>query len=216
MSNAFKILVCIDLEHTAERLIAAAVDMCAGKPGSELHVVSVSEMAVPSGMPFAPTLPGVPPLSVVDKERLVAVTRRTLDERRGAGSTLAKVEVHTLVGSPANEIVWLAAHLDADAIVMGTHGRRGVGRVLLGSVAERVVRLAGCAVHVIREKAHNPAWVVPEIEPVCARCAEARATSRGATLWCARHAEHHVRAHVYSAGQRGPDAPHAWSASTGT
>ena len=60
-------------------------------------------------------------------------------------------------GAYGAEIVKFAADVDADAIVMGTHGRRGVQRALLGSVAEYVVRHAGCSVTVVRPKAHGAA-----------------------------------------------------------
>lgn len=218
MSDTFKVLVCIDLEHVATRLLVAALDACAQHASSELHVVSVSELQLPQPSVFLPGLPAPVELATVSKERVAELTTHTL---QAAASTRAdrlpaRTEIHAMIGPPAGEIVWLAAHLDVDLIVMGTHGRRGVGRLLLGSVAEKVVRLAGCPVHVVREKAHNRAWVVPEIEPLCDACAATRATSGGTRLWCERHGTHHVRAHVYSAGDRGVAAPHAWSAATGT
>jgi nucleotide-binding universal stress UspA family protein len=52
-------------------------------------------------------------------------------------------------------LVEVAAELDADIIVIGTHGRTGLKRILLGSVAEMVVRRAGCPVFVVREKLHT-------------------------------------------------------------
>ena len=51
-----------------------------------------------------------------------------------------------LMGSPAKSIVEHATETHADLIVMGTHGRGGLGHLLLGSVAERVVRTARCPV----------------------------------------------------------------------
>jgi nucleotide-binding universal stress UspA family protein len=58
-------------------------------------------------------------------------------------------------GSPAATVVEFAATHDVDLIFVGTHGRRGLGRVVLGSVAEQIVRSAGCPVVVVREKAHD-------------------------------------------------------------
>ena len=57
-----------------------------------------------------------------------------------------------LVGSPVDEICGLAKKYDADLIVVGTHGRRGVSRLLLGSVAEGVLRSASSPVLVVRQK----------------------------------------------------------------
>jgi hypothetical protein len=54
-------------------------------------------------------------------------------------------------GAPVPSIVKAAESAGADLIVMGTHGRRGMGHLLLGSVAERVVRLAPCPVLTVRE-----------------------------------------------------------------
>jgi universal stress protein A len=54
-------------------------------------------------------------------------------------------------GAPYQEIIALATDERADLIVIGTHGRGGINRVLLGSVADRVVRLAPCPVLTVRE-----------------------------------------------------------------
>jgi universal stress protein A len=62
--------------------------------------------------------------------------------------------VHRLtMGEPAGEIVRLAGDENAEMIVLGTHGRTGLSRVLMGSVAEAVVRRAPCPVLVYRETA---------------------------------------------------------------
>lgn len=54
-------------------------------------------------------------------------------------------------GSPSAEIVKLASEEQADLVSMGTHGRSGVSRVLLGSVADRVIRTAPCPVLTVRK-----------------------------------------------------------------
>jgi nucleotide-binding universal stress UspA family protein len=58
-----------------------------------------------------------------------------------------------IVGSPAEEIVRCANDLKADMIVMGTHGRTGVVRILLGSVAEAILRHATCPVLTVKSPA---------------------------------------------------------------
>jgi nucleotide-binding universal stress UspA family protein len=58
-----------------------------------------------------------------------------------------------IVGSPAEEIVRCANDLQADMIVMGTHGRTGVVRILLGSVAEAILRHATCPVLTVKSPA---------------------------------------------------------------
>ena len=59
-------------------------------------------------------------------------------------------EHHYLRGAVAEEIMRFAQYRDADLIVMGTHGRKGVARFLMGSVAEEVLRRAKCPVSVVR------------------------------------------------------------------
>jgi universal stress protein A len=61
-----------------------------------------------------------------------------------------EVRYAVTAGSAADEILGAAAHHKVDAIVMGTHGRRGLDRLLIGSVAESVVRMAPCTVVVVK------------------------------------------------------------------
>jgi nucleotide-binding universal stress UspA family protein len=93
---------------------------------------------------FAP-IPGLPPPDqrVPDREvaRVEAATRTWFT---GAGADAAAIVVD--VGSPARCIVERARSLPADLIALGTHGAGGVQRLLLGSVAEKVVRTAPCPV----------------------------------------------------------------------
>jgi len=63
-----------------------------------------------------------------------------------------KVHVHVRVGIPSDSIDRTAADYGADVIVVGTHGRRGVERLVLGSVAEMLVKTAHCPVLVVRPK----------------------------------------------------------------
>jgi nucleotide-binding universal stress UspA family protein len=62
--------------------------------------------------------------------------------------------VHTRIGKPAGEILDLAHELGADLVLIGTHGFTGIERMLMGSVAEHVVREAGCPVLVVRAKTY--------------------------------------------------------------
>ena len=58
-------------------------------------------------------------------------------------------------GQPYVEIVNEAKRLNTDLIIMGTHGRTGLSHVLIGSVAEKVLRLAPCPVMVLRSKKYK-------------------------------------------------------------
>ena len=63
-------------------------------------------------------------------------------------------ELHfaAIIGDPGYEITKHAKDIGADLIVMSSHGRRGITRLLIGSVAERVIRLAECPVMVLKQK----------------------------------------------------------------
>lgn len=88
-------------------------------------------------------------------DRLAPLVRAHVEgfaERTGGAPS---VILHGVVGPAAEALVTVAAALDADAIFIGTHGRTGLKRLVLGSVAEEVVRKAGCPVHVARERVHE-------------------------------------------------------------
>lgn len=95
---------------------------------------------------------GAPPSSYAD---LLILARRSA--RRRLAAALARVrrvgvraQAIFAEGLPADEILRAARRARADLIVMGTHGRTGVSRVFLGSVAERVVRESRCPVLTVR------------------------------------------------------------------
>jgi nucleotide-binding universal stress UspA family protein len=84
------------------------------------------------------------------------------EELREAGAELARtaaalsggrVDKRVEVGDPAGVICTVAAELGVDVVVVGSHGRSGLSRLLLGSVSEHVVRSAPCPVLVVREGA---------------------------------------------------------------
>lgn len=82
--------------------------------------------------------------------------RRILREVTDAANKVAvSVETKVLAGVPSEEIVRVAQQLPADIIIMGTHGRAGVSHLLLGSVAEKVVRRAPCPVLTVRRQEHD-------------------------------------------------------------
>lgn len=71
-----------------------------------------------------------------------------------ANRARVKIDTEVRTGDPAEEIV--AAARPGDVLVIGTHGRRGLSRLLLGSIAESVVRHAGCSVMVVRPRKAVP------------------------------------------------------------
>lgn len=76
-----------------------------------------------------------------------------------AETSIENHSVHVVIGKPFLEIVRLAKTEDVDLIIVGTHGRGAIAHVLLGSVAEKVVRKAPCPVLTVREGEHE--FVLP-------------------------------------------------------
>jgi nucleotide-binding universal stress UspA family protein len=138
------ILVATDFSDTAEEALDYAIAL-AGKLGSKLYLLNAIGL---------PTFGVVPELGVAATstmiDGIVADNQQALDKLLAAK---APTKIHTLMrtGDPRDLIVDTAAEVGADLIVMGTHGRRGVTRALLGSVAEGVLRHATCPVLTIRK-----------------------------------------------------------------
>jgi len=125
---------------------------------------------------------------------------------------IPKVSVHVRVGLPAEQIVQVAAELQAGLIVVGTHGRRGMSRAMMGSVAESVVRTAGCPVLVMRALQH-PVYeggVGDEVEAPCDECEARRAETSGEHAFCDRHASRHSRPHAYAYESRSVGSVRPW------
>ena len=163
---------------------------------SSVHVVAVTEMHVDLLNPYGAVAPFNPERDRPQLQAHVAEAVKAMIERDGK-STLDKVVARQAYASPAHEIVRVAAEVEADLIVVGTHGRRNIPRLLLGSVAELTVRLAGCPVLVVRPKKYDVAERVPQVEAPCPDCVARRAETDDRVLWCTRHMEHHPRPHAY-------------------
>jgi nucleotide-binding universal stress UspA family protein len=136
-----KILVPIDFSPHAQAAIEAALSVAKHYDGSItlVHVFEPIAIALPEGGGFYPS----PQLTdaMRETERMLHGKRDELSPRAGKA-----VEVVQRNGSPPHEIVELAKSHGFDLIVLGTHGRTGLAHMLIGSVAERVVRSAPCAV----------------------------------------------------------------------
>ena len=70
---------------------------------------------------------------------------------RLTGPNYGNIQIEIAFGDPARGIAEFAEEIGAELIIMPSHGRSGIGRLLIGSVAERTVRLAHCPVLVLRE-----------------------------------------------------------------
>ncbi|HUL63514.1 MAG TPA: universal stress protein [Burkholderiaceae bacterium] len=146
-----KILVPLDGSPTSELGLAEAIKLArlTGARLALLHVVDTAAVAiVPEAAAGAASVFDVMRAS---GEQILAKAR--LDTER-AGVAVETALLETVAGRVSDLVVEEASKRRADLIVMGTHGRRGVGRMLLGSDAELVVRNARVPVLLVRAREH--------------------------------------------------------------
>lgn len=146
-----RILVPTDFSEFSKPALAYACGL-AEQFGSELHLLHVLQDLV--AMVPEPGLAFPPPGDYL--QELKATAERTLltmpDAEWAVGKTVVR---ETRLGTPFLEIIRYSKENDIDLIVLGTHGRTGLTHVLLGSVAEKVVRKAPCPVLTVRPADHE-------------------------------------------------------------
>jgi nucleotide-binding universal stress UspA family protein len=140
-----KLLVSTDFSSTAEAALTTAVQL-ARQTDAELRIVHVyepPELAY-GGYPYFPVVTAV---ADAEREKVEADLTARLDDLKSEVSEQGvTVSTGLLSGHPGAQILDEARDWGADLLVLGTHGRRGFRRFLLGSVAERLVREAPCPV----------------------------------------------------------------------
>lgn len=196
----YVILVGIDFSELADRALEQALLLAARRNDAEIHALCVTTPATAFDARYA-----LPAYVTLDEADIVASTtehlRSHVQQRLQSFETKYPelslpicVVSHVKLDSPAQGIAQMASDIAADMVVVGTHNRRGIERLLLGSVAEGAVRYARCPVLVIpAEPAHDEVL----IDPPCAECVRARRESAGEQMWCEQHRERHGRRHTY-------------------
>ena len=135
-----RILVPFDFSDACVQAVEVALTLAESK--DDLHVLHVLA-----------DLPAAHPYAIWDEQD---EQRRKEAARSSMEKTLAELDVanthlDVAIGNAGNRVAELAEELNAGLIVIPSHGRTGVKRLLLGSVAERVVRLAPCPVLVLKD-----------------------------------------------------------------
>lgn len=200
------VVAAVDLSAMGELVVERAFAFANEQKHAAVHLLHVVELLdVPVSSAVHPPGSSDPLKSLAD----LAIDKLRRVVRRDGDLGIREVHVHTALGAPATEIVDFAAHVDADYIFIATHGRRALARLLMGSVAELVVRRAGCPVMVVRDKKHQ-GDDEPKVEPPCPACVKRRNETKGAELWCEVHSQHHPRAHVYSYSGPSSDSARPW------
>lgn len=155
MSLYERIVVPTDGSASSQQAIDHAVELAASQ-GATIYGVYVVNIASFSGVPTEGSWEGVS--AALEREGEQAL--EMVDD--AAALRDVPVELVRLEGRPSQQIVEYADEIDADLIVMGTHGRGGLDRLLLGSVAERVVRSASAPVMTVQGAAEGGSEELPE------------------------------------------------------
>lgn len=195
-SSVETIVVGYDYSPISDLALKRAFAMAALEENTEIHVVHVVMLGSHAGSGVA-GVPISPTISIDDslgnlKKRVAAILQHF---NESSTHPFDRVRSHIRVDAPAAEIAQLATDLEAKMVIVGTHGRRGLKRFFLGSVAERVVRMAHCAVLVVRP--NEDPEETPRIEPPCPRCVAERKRTDGKEFWCEQHRERHGQRHTY-------------------
>lgn len=139
-----RILVGVDFSPSGDAALAAAREL-AQRWTAALDLLHVVEETVMPALYAA----GVTSLLAVNPHIRPRCEAEMLRRLAATGAVPAGVTAHVREGRPAQELVTLARERSADLVIVGTARRRGVERLLLGSVVEKVIRLAPCPVLVV-------------------------------------------------------------------
>lgn len=157
MIRLTSVLVAFDFGETSQKALAYGMNLTRAF-GGRLHVLHVADVIATTASQFYPELPGDPEM----RAESLALTQLRAAVPEGEAELAVRVS-----GSPAAAIVEYARSIGASVIVIGTHGRDGFSRLLMGSVAEQVVRQAPCPVLVVRRNEHE--FVLPDSVSVATR-----------------------------------------------
>jgi len=141
------VLAAVDTSPAAQRVVGFAARFVRAFPSATLHVLHVLRHSR-LDRPYA----GVPGMSseAIDD----AKDHLEYHKRLAASQCRNPVVGHFTAGNPPNEILRVCAELSVDLLVIATHDHAGFERLLLGSIAETLVRKAPCSVTVVRQKPH--------------------------------------------------------------
>lgn len=149
--EAGPVIASTDLSEASRAGLRAAAQEAA-RTGSDLIAVHVLDVDFPGGLPYGVNTAGM--MDALKDTDELKETREALEKAvtEATGPLGVKATLEVTVGDPAAAIVQRAEDLAARLVVLSTHGRTGLSRMLLGSVAEKVVRHAHVSVLAMRAK----------------------------------------------------------------
>jgi len=146
MTRIRRILVATDFSKTSAKALTGAIDLAKAQR-AKLTILHA----------YVPLVPLVPEQYIeagtwdrIDTESRRWAERQLVKLAARARKSGVRATSALVIGDPSRQIVRTARGLRADLIVVGTHGRQGLTRFFLGSVAERVIATAACPVMTIR------------------------------------------------------------------
>ena len=149
-ANTRRIVVGVDMSETGDHALREGMRWCRELPGAELHVATV--------IPTPSDLHSAKKIDVLSNE-----IRLRFDQLRGHVQTVCappadaeaftqEIVFHVRLGEPASALHQVAVDVNADLIIVGTHARKGISKMLLGSVAEELIRTARMPVEIAHPK----------------------------------------------------------------
>jgi len=134
------VLISIDTSESSRIIFEESLPYLRGIPEAEIHIITVLDLAS----------------IAVSHQAANSLILDTMEKRAAAASAIA-TEVFgarpftfsKVIGDPADEILQKVQEIDCDLLIMGTHGRTGLNHLLMGSVAEKMLRLSHCNTLVI-------------------------------------------------------------------
>ncbi|MDB4962807.1 MAG: UspA domain protein [Myxococcales bacterium] len=147
-----QVVVAYDFSPSSEQALARAIEVAARAPHHVLHIIAALDPRDKVGI--AGVLESVSYESA-DKVQKVILERVTAAFAGRATAAEVQFFVHARIGKASTEILALAQSIGADLIFIGSHGKTGVERFILGSVSEHVMREAGCPVMIVRPKTYG-------------------------------------------------------------
>lgn len=146
-----QVVVAYDFTPAAEEALLRAVEVATRAPQHVLHIVAAIDAR--NGLAIMPAT--VIDYDYADKIQKTITTRVTAAFEGRKTASEVQFFVHARIGKPADEILGLAKDVGADLVFVGSHGKTGLDRFVLGSVSERIVREAKCPVMVARPKTYD-------------------------------------------------------------
>jgi nucleotide-binding universal stress UspA family protein len=190
------ILAALALDETGEFALREAARIAEQRPDSELHLVHVILEDAPAA--------SAKDLASLEQRLANAPAQIQKFVEQIWADVPRKVVAHLRAGAPSRSILQTAVDINADIVVVGTHRRTGIKKLMLGSIADQVLQHAHCPVLIALPKDYTGKSPSDTIQPPCPDCVQTRSQSNGEHYWCERHSRSYLKPHVYEPSDSHP------------